>query len=74
MVHESIPGHHYQISHMLSEVKLPDFRRYSDYSHLAQYPFSWPSYSEYVEVSPLSPSLVSLDTQTLCFKKNIKHF
>ncbi|KAF6037468.1 hypothetical protein EB796_004218 [Bugula neritina] len=34
---------------MLSEVKLPDFRRYSDDSHWAQYPFSWPSYAEYAE-------------------------
>ncbi|XP_064649801.1 uncharacterized protein LOC135501568 isoform X2 [Lineus longissimus] len=48
-LHEANPGHHMQVSYMLTDKNLPDFRRYSDYTGYYQTPFHFPFYTAYTE-------------------------
>jgi len=51
LVHEAMPGHHYQYSYMLSKTNIPAVRQLVDGSNKDQSPFNFPSYTVYVEVS-----------------------
>lgn len=50
LLHETVPGHHYQISYSLKVAPLPNYRRYIDFSHYDQDGFKFDSFTPYVEV------------------------
>ena len=50
LVHETLPGHHYQIATVMLS-SLPNFRRYTVYGHHDQGAFNFPYHGVYSEVS-----------------------
>ncbi|XP_067941417.1 uncharacterized protein [Watersipora subatra] len=48
LVHEALPGHHYQLASVLL-TDLPDFRKYSEYAHHDQGAYNVPYHGAYIE-------------------------
>ena len=51
VLHETVPGHHYQNAYNLKVYPLPDYRRHIDYSHYDQDGYKFDSFTPYVEVN-----------------------
>ena len=57
LVHETIPGHHYQLSYVLLS-DLDEFRKYIAWGHYAQGAFNFPYDGSYAEVNMFNFNII----------------